>query len=382
METFRGKHIILPKSKDWKLIDETDKYSFQQRLRCKMGTQLSPRELWDIHPTWTYRELLQNTKMCTLYPFPIGMKVLDMFKPKRWLDPTAGWGDRLRCAIEYGCEYVGVDSNKSMQKAYNSIIQDKAINKSKYKVICSKFQDAEITGKFDLVFTSPPFYTKEVYEHMVHWKSVDEFTNEFLFPLLNKAYLHLESKGHLVLYIEDSTEEEFITIMKNYVHEKLAGLEYEGAFYYEGTKPRPYYVWKKINNRRMRRNTGLEVKIGGYKDYDVNKIVLANSSDKKTFIGKLDYFASGYINNLLVGSLRVKHIDNSYVIREVYVIPEKRGLGYGKVLVVKILEFLKKKKLPIYLYVDPANIVAIQLYKKLGFKLVKKNDIYGDKYKI
>ena len=378
METFRGKHIILPKSKDWKLIDETDKYSFQQRLRCKMGTQLSPRELWDIHPNWTYRELLQNTKMCTLYPFPIGMKVLDMFKPKRWLDPTAGWGDRLRCAIEYGCEYVGVDSNKSMQKAYTSIIRDKAKNKSKYKVICNKFQDAEITGKFDLVFTSPPFYTKEVYEHMVHWKSVDDFTKEFLFPMLNKAYLHLESKGHLVLYIEDSTEEEFITIMKNYVLEKLPGLEYEGAFYYEGTKPRPYYVWKKINNRRMRRNIGLEVKIGGYKEYDINKIVL--DSSKKMYIGKMDYFASGYIHNLLVGSLRVKHIDNSYVIREVYVIPEKRGLGYGKILVIKILEFLKKKKLPIFLYVDPNNTIAVQLYKKLGFKLVKKNDIYGDKY--
>lgn len=111
----------------------------------------------------------------------------------------------------------------------------------------------------------------------------------------------------------------------------------------------------------------------------MNKIVLDTS--KKTFIGKMDYFASGYIHNLLVGSLRVKHIDNSYVIREVYIIPEKRGLGYGKILVMKLLEFLKKKKLPIYLYVDPKNTVAIQLYKKLGFKLLKKNDIYGDKYK-
>jgi ribosomal protein S18 acetylase RimI-like enzyme len=377
METFRGKHIILPKSKNWKLIDETDKYSFEQRLRCKMGTELSPRELWDMHPKWTYYELLKNTKMCTLYPFPIGMKVLDMFKPKRWLDPTAGWGDRLRCAIEYGCEYVGVDSNKSLQKAYTSIIQDKAKDKSKYKVICSKFQDAEIKGKFDLVFTSPPFYTKEVYEHMIHWKSVDEFTHEFLFPMLDKACLHLDNNGHLVLYIEDSTEEEFINIMKTYALDKLH-LTYEGAFYYEGSKPRPYYVWKKIN-KQVKKDT-LHVKIGGYKEYTNKKIVLDNSSKKKTSIGKLDYFASGYENNILVGSLRVKHIDNSYVIREVFVIPEKRGLGYGKILVSKILDFLKNKKLPIYLYVDPENMVALELYKKLGFKLIKKNDLYGDKY--
>ena len=94
----------------------------------------------------------------------------------------------------------------------------------------------------------------------------------------------------------------------------------------------------------------------------------------------MDYFASGYEHNLLVGSLRVKHIDNSYVIREVYIIPEKRGLGYGKILVSNILEFLKNKKLPIYLYVDPDNMVALELYKKLGFRLIKKNDVYGDKY--
>jgi len=376
METFRGKHIIIPKSKDWKLIDETDKYSFEQRLRCKMGTELSPRELWDMHPKWTYRDLLKNTRMCTLYPFPIGMKVLNMFKPKRWLDPTAGWGDRLRCAIEYGCEYVGVDSNKSLQKAYSSIIEDKARDKSKYKVICSKIQDAEITGKFDLVFTSPPFYTKEVYEHMVHWKSVDDFTSEFLFPMLDKVSLHLANEGHLVLYIEDSTEEEFINIMKTYVLEKL-NLIYEGAFYYEGTKPRPYYVWKKSINRRNLRTNNLRIIIGGQQEYDMKKIA---SNNAKKYIDKMDYFASAYENNLLVGSLRVKHIDNSYVIRDVFVIVEKRGLGYGKLLVKKILDFLKNKKLPIYLYVDPENMVALELYKKLGFKLIKKNDVFGDKY--
>jgi ribosomal protein S18 acetylase RimI-like enzyme len=40
---------------------------------------------------------------------------------------------------------------------------------------------------------------------------------------------------------------------------------------------------------------------------------------------------------------------------------------------------LKPKKLPIFLYVDPENRVAISAYTKLGFEKVKKG-AYGDKY--
>lgn len=227
METFRGKSVIIPRSKDWTLIDETDKYSKEQRLKCATETG----------------------KECTLYPFPAGMEVVKMFKPKRWLDPTAGWGDRLRIAIASGVEYVGVDSNLSMQSAYKAIIDDKAKgNTKKYKVISGRFQDAKLTGKFDLVFTSPPFFTVEVYENMTQWKDVEEFMEEFLKPLLKKSDDHLKTGGHIVLYIEDRPEAAFIDLMKEYVKSELPSLQYEGAFYYQGSynKLRPYYVWKKI----------------------------------------------------------------------------------------------------------------------------------------
>jgi len=222
METFRGKKLVIPRSKNWKLIDETDRYSGEQRKRCKTA----------------------SGKECTLYPFPAGMAVLDIFKPTRWLDPTAGWGDRLRCAIAYGCEYVGVDSNKEMESAYKKIIEDKADEPSKFEVKIGKFQDVSIKGKFDLVFTSPPFFTKEVYEHMHDWKDVSDFLEEFLKPLFKKSYTHLKKKGHICLYIEDTGTSEFIDLMKLFVEAELPSLVYEGAFYYEASKPRPYYVWK------------------------------------------------------------------------------------------------------------------------------------------
>ena len=244
METFRGRKVVIPKSRNWAINDITDNYSLMQRLSCKIGNNPIPLVLWKEHPEWTLRDLEKNVKLCTLYPFEVGMQVLKMFKPKRWLDPTAGWGDRLRCAIAYGCEYVGVDSNKEMKPAYEAI-RETASNPENYQVKIGRFQDVKITGKFDLIFTSPPFFTKEVYEHMTDWKSIKEFMEEFLQPLLVKSDKHLEKGGHLVLYIEDKNSEDFIDIMKMFVETELLELKYEGAFYYQGTSPRPYYVWVK-----------------------------------------------------------------------------------------------------------------------------------------
>ena len=226
METFRGKSVIIPRSRDWKAIDETDKYSKEQRLKCKTD----------------------SGKECTLYPFPAGLEVMKMFKPKRWLDPTAGWGDRLRVAIATGVEYVGVDSNYSMQPAYKAIIDDKAGgDHSKYTVKKGRFQNVKIDGMFDLVFTSPPFFTVEIYENMTEWKDVEHFMKEFLRPFLRKSHKHLEKNGHLVLYIEDRPEAEFIDLMKEYVLDTFPDMKYEGAFYYQGAgRLRPYYVWKKV----------------------------------------------------------------------------------------------------------------------------------------
>jgi hypothetical protein len=219
IEKFRGKTLLIPRSREWKLIDETDKYSGKQRRECKSVTG----------------------KECTLYPFPVGLKVLGMFKPKKWLDPCAGWGDRLRCAIAYGCEYLGTDTNIDMAPAYEAIRQTG--DPAKVQVKIGRFQSVRLTKKYDLVFTSPPFYTKELYAHMKIWESVQEFITEFMKPLLRKSYKYLEDGGHLVLYIEDKGVDSFIPLMKDYA--ETIGFKYEGAFYYEASTPRPYYVWVK-----------------------------------------------------------------------------------------------------------------------------------------
>ena len=248
METFRGRKIVIPKTKNWKVIDITDKYSLTQRLSCRVEDGPRPIDVWKEHPEWTLQDLQKHVRVCTLYPFDIGMQVLKMFKPKKWLDPTAGWGDRLRCAIEYGCEYLGVDTNSSMQSAYKAIVDDLAEgDHKKYRVKEGKFQNVRIVGKYDLIFTSPPFYTFEKYDNMADWKSIEEFMSDFLIPLFKRSVAHLETNGNIVLYIEDRPNSPFIDLMKEHVKDAHPELKYEGAFYYEGWRKgkfRPYYVWK------------------------------------------------------------------------------------------------------------------------------------------
>lgn len=84
-------------------------------------------------------------------------------------------------------------------------------------------------------------------------------------------------------------------------------------------------------------------------------------------------------DNVIVGSLWVKKYNNTFIIRDVFVIPTHRRQGLATQMITGILKHLKPKKLPIFLYVDPENKPAISAYVKLGFEKVKKG-AYGDKY--
>jgi predicted GNAT family acetyltransferase len=93
--------------------------------------------------------------------------------------------------------------------------------------------------------------------------------------------------------------------------------------------------------------------------------------------------AGSYFMNIkdpeLVASLYVKKYKESYVIRDVFVLPEQRGKGYGKKLIQGILAFLIPKKKEIILYIDSTNKIASKLYTSMGF-IFQKKGAYGDKY--
>lgn len=244
LEKFRGEILVFKRSREYDFIGETNKYSFNERMKCRRRG-LSPYEYSQKHNV-SIEEAKEIVGRCTLYPVPAGLAVLNLFKPQKWLDPTAGWGDRLRSALIAEIPtYVGIDSNSNLANSYKRIIDDyPQARNGNYKVITSRFQDADLGDtKFDLVFTSPPFNNTEIYEEGVVWNDQSHFYDEFLYPLFEFSFKQLVKGGHLVFYIENIDIDKMLT----HVKQLLPGLKYEGVFYYEGDgAPRPHYVWLKI----------------------------------------------------------------------------------------------------------------------------------------
>tara|TARA_B100000902_G_C27195643_1_gene856314 strand:+ start:49 stop:1122 length:1074 start_codon:yes stop_codon:yes gene_type:complete len=264
--------------KNERLYRITDYFSHECRVRCtvaiaekdhildlfqssknKIVKELKERgEKLTFHNINEY--LFRHHKECTYFNTTMVMNILNLFKPKRWLDCSAGWGDRLVGAIAYGCEYVGVDPSKCMRPKYKEIIKTLAppSKQDKYKVICDGFENVKIKKNyFDLVFTSPPFFDFEVYENnnnqsVQQFNTVDKWKKYFLFPLIDKSYLALRVGGYFALYITDFKGSPYIKDMKDYVkntHKNLFRYEGDLHFWYKDSpkKIRIIYVWKKIN---------------------------------------------------------------------------------------------------------------------------------------
>lgn len=211
-----------------------------------------PDKVADISDRWTRDLRLQcrvkgdPKRVCTHYPVVQCMNILRFFKPTRWLDPTMGWGDRLACALAYGnIDYVGTDTNVALHDRYAAM--NKALNDGTVSVshFATPFQDFKLPRKkFDLVFTSPPFGTFELYDFMDVWSDPEAYLQGFLFPLLEKSAKALRKGGHLVLYIEDHDTERYIDRMLEKA--RSLPLRYDGIIYYAGMKPRPHYVWQRL----------------------------------------------------------------------------------------------------------------------------------------
>jgi hypothetical protein len=63
----------------------------------------------------------------------MALNVLKLFRPRKWLDISAGWGDRLAAAIAYTQlsggdfeKYLGTDPNECLQGGYRAMIDELA----------------------------------------------------------------------------------------------------------------------------------------------------------------------------------------------------------------------------------------------------------------
>jgi hypothetical protein len=237
-------------------------FNYFQKNKKKIYQEILLEKQNQINKQITYNDFIEymykNTKQCTNFNTTVVLSLLKLLKPKRFLDPSAGWGDRLIGAIAYGCDYTGIDPSNCMNPIYHKIIDELVprTDKNRYNIIQSGFETAIIEEDYyDLVFTSPPFFDFEIYEQSEK-QSIEKFTTlnnwltGFLFPLTEKAYSALTINGNFGLYISDYTGVSFTKELFKYINENIKGFKYQGDIHFwtpENKKViRTIFFWKKV----------------------------------------------------------------------------------------------------------------------------------------
>lgn len=265
IEKCNGKYLLI--KEDWDGNEEinnvTDYFSEIVRIRCNFKNNKSPFDYWVQHYKNFEKMDIKNlrdkmyreTKFCNNFRVSVAMTIFDLFNANKVLDISAGWGDRLIAAIGYGVKkYVGVDPNEDLHPCYAKIIETlvEQSRRKNFVLIKDGFEYAKIPKcKYDLVFSSPPFFDLEEYsvsekDSLVTHPTAQSWYDDFLIPSLNKAYSNLIIGGFMVLYIADAPNTKYVENMVLYLN---GIMKYYGSIYYfyeTSYNPRRMYVWKKI----------------------------------------------------------------------------------------------------------------------------------------
>lgn len=263
--------ILLHKPEDYENINLlSDMFQEENRMKCRLFVEkYSPEEYFhnkiehladyclkkykEINPKNLRDSIYENVKECTSFR-PANLKfIIELYKVKSVLDFSSGWGDRLIAALATNVRYVGVDPNHLLHSNYKKMVKFFAPKSKKITMIEDTIQNAKLPNeKFDLVFTSPPYFDMEEYSSKgkVKDKSENEWFDNFLKVAINKTNEKLNQGGHMVLVINQVSGQNYIRKMVNYINTEVKDLHYLGVISYTKTNrfnPQPMWIWRKSN---------------------------------------------------------------------------------------------------------------------------------------
>jgi hypothetical protein len=198
------------------------------------------QQQWNDHPSFRYfmREAVYAlTSECTTFKIGASRKILEYFKAKKVLDPSSGWSDRMLGAAAAGVDvYHGVDPNPALRSGYDEVIQFVSQRppqnqlgpiEGRFSVLTADFLKVNLEPEsYDTVFTSPPFWNFEQYstapgQSIQGISTVEQWTTDFLYPYLTKAWNALCVGGHMILYISDVKTGRYVANMARYMNKEL-----------------------------------------------------------------------------------------------------------------------------------------------------------------
>lgn len=166
----------------------SDYFHQKERWKCDVTGYLSPQKTWnvekfrlslfkalfslnvkEINPTILRNIISLRKYIAAQFRPSVAKAIYDMFQAGTVLDFSMGWSDRILGAhtSKYVKKYVGFDPNINLFDGYNNQINYyNKINTLKIYIIkpnCAEDDTITLNDKFDLVFTSPPYFDKEKY---------------------------------------------------------------------------------------------------------------------------------------------------------------------------------------------------------------------------
>ncbi len=243
-----------------------------EQFRLTLFKALFSLKVEEINPT-ILRNLISLRKYIAAQFRPSAAKyIYDYFQAETVLDFSMGWGDRIlgAHASKYVKKYVGIDPNTNLLvgyanqvKYYNSIGTPMEFSLYPH---CAEDEKIYLTDKFDLVFTSPPYFDKEKYDQSENqsykkYKGFDSWMQDFLFKTIELRTENLKSGGHLVINISDIYTRKKLYKICDGMNDYIAStnkFEYQGAIGLKmpkrpmsissntvGVYGEPIWVWKK-----------------------------------------------------------------------------------------------------------------------------------------
>lgn len=255
-----------------------DYYTFHQRLftRCSKRRNVNFYEFYEDPSKWMtlhslshYEKHISNkmekgkTKEWSSFDFysnwfhnptsfrPVIAKYLyENYKPHTILDPTVGWGSRFISAMSVpNLHYIGYDTNISLIDHYLSIVQDLKVS-NRVTLLFEDSSQADLSKyKYDMVFTSPPYYEKnkpiEIYEHMPLYENYNDWVNRFFNPVMSNAWTHLEQGGHFCINTNYKNYELLHKLFGDPFHKINIQNKTRHACKNNNVKCEYIYIWKK-----------------------------------------------------------------------------------------------------------------------------------------
>ncbi len=165
---------------------------------------------------FSFLKFVSGVQMCANFPAGYAMKIYREHGVAGGVvvDPSCGFGGRLLgwFASRIGGKYIGIDPNSVTQKANRKMVE--ALNIGSVTLIESPFEDfnhKKYKGKADLVFTSPPYFNKELYseddsQSYRRYPELDLWISGFLEPLMKKSYELLKNNRTCIVNIANTRD--------------------------------------------------------------------------------------------------------------------------------------------------------------------------------